>query len=71
MLKGETEIGSGFSYSNIEVVRMLEEISGKKLMFTEVESLRKYDNENWVCPKVNELKVDLFEGLKRTYEANG
>lgn len=68
MMLGETECGSGYSYSNIEVVKMLEEISGKTLNYNRVDSMRSYDCEDWVCPKVNKLKIDLFESLKQTYE---
>ena len=70
MLKGETNCGSGESYSNLEIVRILEEISGKKLNYEPVESLRSFDTKDWVCPTKNELKVDLHTGLKLTYDAS-
>ena len=68
MFRGETECGSGYSYSNIEIVQCLEKISGKKLNYTVVEKLRDYDTKDWVCPKRHELIIELMEGLKITYE---
>ncbi len=70
MLKGETNCGSGESYSNLEIVRILEEISGKKLNYETVGSLRSFDTKDWVCPTKNKLKVDLHTGLKLTYDAS-
>lgn len=70
MLKGVTNCGSGVSYSNLEIVRMLEEISGKTLNYQRVETLRNYDTKDWVCPIKNKLKADLFTGLKLTYDAS-
>lgn len=69
MFKGITDCGSGESHSNLEIVRILEKISGKKLNYEPVESLRSFDTKNWVCPTRNELKVDLFTGLKLTYDS--
>jgi len=68
MLKGVQHCGSGISWSNLEIVRLLEDISGKKLNYDKVKSLRAYDTKNWVCPIKNKLKVNLHEGLKRVYE---
>lgn len=70
MFKGVTEIGSGISYSNLEIVLMLESISGKKLNYTPVEYLRSYDCKDWVCPVKNETIIDTYTGLKLTYEAS-
>ena len=61
------EIGTGIMTTNYEVVRMLEQISGKKLNY-EPAKLRTYDNENWVC-KNGVKDVGLFNGLKLTYES--
>jgi nucleoside-diphosphate-sugar epimerase len=59
-------IGTGIKTSNLEVVRILEQISGKKLKYTSG-TLRVYDNEDWVC-KEGVKDIGLYEGLKRTYE---
>jgi nucleoside-diphosphate-sugar epimerase len=63
---GATRIGTGIKTSNLEVVRMLEKILGKKLKYTSG-TLRTYDNEDWVC-KEGVKDIGLYEGLKRTYE---
>lgn len=67
MFSGETEIGTGERYSNVEIKRMLEEISGKKLNF-EPMPLRIYDNKNWVCKK-GVKHIPIYEALKLTYES--
>jgi nucleoside-diphosphate-sugar epimerase len=68
LLKGVKNCGSGQSWTNIEVVRFLEEISGKKLKYNKVFGLRPYDTNLWVCPQKNKLKIGFIEGLKKTYD---
>jgi len=65
MFAGETELG-GAKTSNIEIVRILEQISGKKLKYISGK-LRSYDTENWVMPKPI-CYTSLYNGLKLTYE---
>ena len=60
-------MGTGISYSNLEVKNMLEEISGKKLNYATVSHLRSYDTTKWVSPQKT-IKSDLKEGLTKTYE---
>lgn len=67
MLEGYTSIGTGGSYRNIEVVQMLEYISGVQLNYTEA-TLRDYDIKNWVCFDGVPSR-SLFDGLKQTYES--
>ncbi|HLD90545.1 MAG TPA: NAD(P)-dependent oxidoreductase [Patescibacteria group bacterium] len=67
LFAGATRIGAGIKISNLEVVRMLEQISGKKLKYTSG-TLRIYDNEDWVC-KEGVKDIGMYEGLKRTYES--
>lgn len=67
MFAGHTDIGTGESFSNLQVVEMLEEISGKKLNY-QAAVLRVYDNPDWRC-KVGVPHRSLYEGLKQTYEA--
>lgn len=62
------EIGTGESYSNLEIVRMLEEISGKQLNFDIVEGLRSYDNTDWKCPQGVPHRP-IKEALKKTYDS--
>lgn len=47
--KGIFEVGSGSSYSNQQVLEMVEEITGKKANINQVGRMRDYDNEEWVC----------------------
>ena len=68
LLNGTKNCGSGQSWTNIEIVRFLEEISGKKLKYKKVFGLRTYDTNLWVCPQKNKLKIGLIEGLKKTYD---
>jgi nucleoside-diphosphate-sugar epimerase len=67
MLAGHTIVGTGMKYSNLEVVEMLQIISGKKLNYRET-NLRPYDNYAWVSP-VTVPHRSLFQGLKETYES--
>lgn len=66
LLVGETELGTGIKTSNKEVVKMLEDISGKKLNWR-LGKVRSYDNDNWVASK-GVCHMDIYEGLKQTYE---
>jgi nucleoside-diphosphate-sugar epimerase len=66
MFAGITEMGSGVKISNIEIVRILEEISGKKLNYVPGK-LRSYDTDNWT-PPAGVCYTSLHEGLKTTYE---
>jgi nucleoside-diphosphate-sugar epimerase len=66
LFSGVKLIGTGIKTSNLEIVRILEEISGKKLKYSSG-TLRVYDNEDWVC-KEGIKDIGLREGLKRTYE---
>lgn len=46
--KGIFELGTGISTTNAEVLRLVEEATGKKANINVVKSLRDYDNEQWV-----------------------
>lgn len=46
--RGVFELGTGIKHSNEEVLRLVEEITGKKANVERVDSLRPYDNEKWV-----------------------
>lgn len=67
MFAGYTSIGTGIKTTNLEVVKMLEAISGKKLNYEETK-LRDYDNGHWVSP-VTVPHRTLFDGLKLTYDS--
>ena len=66
LLAGETELGTGVKTTNKEIVRMLEDISGKKLKYVSGK-VRSYDNDNWVAKK-GISSISIYEGLKKTYE---
>jgi len=46
--RGIFELGTGVSYSNREVLDIVERITGKKAKVNIVSSLRNYDNDQWV-----------------------
>lgn len=48
-VKGIFELGTGKKHSNQEVLEIVEDVTKKKANVTYVESMRKYDSENWVC----------------------
>lgn len=66
MFAGHQNIGTGVSYSNLDIVLLLEAISGNRLKYKEAK-LRSYDSEKWVCPNGVPHR-EIFEGLKQTYE---
>jgi nucleoside-diphosphate-sugar epimerase len=66
LLNGYSEIGTGIKTTNIEIVRTLEDISGKKLKY-KPSKLRSYDNKNWVA-KEGVKHISLEEGLLKTYK---
>lgn len=64
----KVNIGTGIQHTNMQVIRMLEQISGKEL-FYKVQKQREYDTDNWHCPELNKNCASLFDGLKATYES--
>lgn len=66
LLSGVTKIGTGIKTSNLEIVRMLEELSGNKLKYN-CGQLPRYNDDDWLC-KEGIQDIGLKEGLKRTYE---
>lgn len=67
-------IGTGQQHTNMEIVNILEEISGRKAVYTLVDTLRGYDSPNWYADnsRLKSLgwrqKHSLREGLRETYE---
>ena len=73
-LTGIVNIGSAKQYTNMEMVRILERISGLTLSYTENPALRSYDTTHWVA-NTEKLKSINYSpvygvrcGLKRTYD---
>lgn len=47
-IKGSSvNISSGKQHSNLEVINTLEKLTGKKLKYEKVDSIRRYDTESW------------------------
>jgi len=67
MFAGYKMIGTGASCTNLDIVHLLESISGNKLKF-EMAHLRSYDTNRWECVKGVPHRP-LREGLKQTYES--
>jgi len=66
LFEGNTELGGSIKVPNIDMVKILESISGKKLNYIP-SILRSYDNNNWQAPE-GICYTTLREGLKQTYE---
>lgn len=68
-------IGTGEQYSNLEIVMLLEKVSGKTLIFDifGMSDMRTYDSHSWVAEnrKLKKLgwlpKHSIVDGLKKTY----
>lgn len=67
LMDGHKEIGTGIKSKNIQIVNMLQDISGRSLKFEAVKNMRDYDNNNWQC-KEGVPSIPLYEALKITYE---
>lgn len=65
LLNGHTFIGTGKIHTNLEIVRKLEEIIGKKLQYKRGK-LRSYDTNDWVSKSEVE-HISIEEGLLKTY----
>ncbi len=61
------EFGSGINTTNAEVVKMIEEITGKKANIVEHKDLRSLDMDKWQA-KDKQAKTTLKEGLIKYYE---
>jgi len=66
MLSGYTDIGTGIKTTNLEIVKILESISGKKLKYIPAK-LRTYDNKDWCCLNPPPIETYIYDGLKKTY----
>lgn len=65
LLAGAQELGTGEQHTNLEVVKLLEEISGKKVNYVPGH-LRSYDTDSWCC-KNGITHRSLRRGLEETY----
>lgn len=63
-------IGSGVLRSNYDVYKLVSQQIGETSLYFPTESMRSYDNKNWVCPTADvkkfKSKIDFDTGLKRT-----
>lgn len=61
--------GTGIGTSNIEIVKKIENITGKKANYEITRSIRPYDSINWVASKVElEPLVQIDQGLQKMYD---
>jgi nucleoside-diphosphate-sugar epimerase len=68
-------IGLGVQRTNLEVVQIVESLTGHKFEFTDDSKGKIYDSMNWVCDPTHlktkygyECKTTLEQGLSRYYE---
>ena len=47
--RGIFELGNGKKYTNLEVLHIVEDITGKRANATMIGSMRSYDSDSWVC----------------------
>lgn len=64
-MNGHTTIGSGRAYTNLEVVKHLEMITGRQLTYIP-KKLRSYDNSVW-CAPFGVQHISIEQGLLNTY----
>ncbi len=65
-LQGQVEtVGTGVSYTNQQVVTLIEKITGKKAKVRKQKTLREYDTTDWVYDKTDDTMIQLAEGLQR------
>lgn len=76
-LSGIVNIGSGHQYTNLEIIKLLEKISKKKLSYTDLITGKPQDSPHWVA-NISRLKsINFIQtyglrcGLKRTYDYYG
>jgi nucleoside-diphosphate-sugar epimerase len=67
LLAGHPEIGTGKSYSNLQIIQLMESVTGKRLNYDKVEKMRDYDSTEWKC-KNPVPHIGIVEGLKLTWE---
>jgi len=63
----DADLGSGRSWSNLEIVAILEKISGKKAKITYTKNTRSFDTQNWTSDQCW-TKTSIEEGLEKTYK---
>ena len=65
---GISEVGTGIGTSNSIVVKLIEQITGKKANITHTKRMREFDNRIWVAKNESQSFVKLEEGLQKYYE---
>ena len=63
--------GTGNQFTNLEVVSIIEEVTGKKMNYELVPKMREFDTDCWVCDRTKAKeklnwrpKINLMEGLR-------
>lgn len=62
--RGIFEIGNGHSISNKEVLRIVEEVTGKRANIKIVNSMRSYDNNEWHAKSICKNRISLKDTIK-------
>ena len=62
--KGIYELGNGFGVSNKEVLRLVEQATGRRANVKIVNNLRAYDNDNWYCKNACKHKISLEDSIR-------
>ena len=65
--RGIINMGTGRSWSNLDIIIFLEKISSRKLVYEYEDKMRDFDTKHWISQDAT-IKSDIKEGLKRTYE---
>jgi nucleoside-diphosphate-sugar epimerase len=74
--RGIYQLGTGKGYPNKIVLEMVEQITGKKIKTNIVDSMRPYDNDNWVSNNFKARsfgwlpKKTLQDSIKEMYEGS-
>lgn len=72
--RGIFQLGTGIKTTNLQVLKIIEEVTGKKIKYTEISNLRPYDNDNWVSTNFKARsfgwlpKISLRESIEREVE---
>lgn len=61
------ECGTGVGVTNYQIVKLIQEITGKKIKDIEEIASRPYDNANWYADYTDSNKMQIKEGLEKIY----
>lgn len=73
--RGIYQLGTGIKTTNLEVLRLVEKVTGKPILYKEISSMRAYDNDNWVSNNFKARsygwlpKITLEQSIERMVKA--